>query len=112
MNEIVGYLVLFLAVSVIVINIASTLSTRFRRWMYSKDNHDMKILYKTAKVIYNAHLNQYEIWYKNWFFWHFDSCYKVSEYLKNEMAKDKAIERAQALLDTVEVWKQSNITYY
>ena len=29
-----------------------------------------------------------------------------------ETAKEKAIERAQALLNTVEVWKQSNMLYY
>jgi hypothetical protein len=71
----------------------------------------MKILYKSSKVIYNAHQKQYEIWYKNWFVWRFDSCYQVSEYLKDDIAKEKAIERAQALLDTVEIWKQSNIMY-
>ena len=71
----------------------------------------MKILYKTSKIIYNAHQKQYEIWYKNWFVWRFDSCYQVSEYLKDDIAKEKAIERAQALLNTVEIWKQSNIMY-
>ncbi len=72
----------------------------------------MKVLYKSAKVIYNAHLKQYEIWYRNWLFWHFDSCYKVGDYLKDERAKELAIERASGLLNTVEVWKQSNVTYY
>lgn len=72
----------------------------------------MKILYKTAKVIYDAHQKRYEVYYKNWFVWHFDSCYKVGEYLKDDIAKEKAIERAQALLNTVEVWKQSNMLYY
>lgn len=71
----------------------------------------MKILYKSSKVIYNAHQKQYEIWYKNWFVWRFDSCYQVSEYLKDDIAKKQAIERAQALLNTVEIWKQSNIMY-
>jgi hypothetical protein len=71
----------------------------------------MKILYKSSKVIYDAHQKQYEIWYKNWFVWRFDSCYQVSEYLKDDIAKEKAIERAQALLNTVEIWKQSNIMY-
>lgn len=72
----------------------------------------MKILYKSSKVIYNAHEKKYEIWYKNWFVWRFDTCYKVDEYLNSETAKEKAIERAQALLNTVEVWKQSNINYH
>ena len=37
MNEIIGYVFIFLAVLVIVVNIATTVSTRFRRWIYSKD---------------------------------------------------------------------------
>lgn len=72
----------------------------------------MKHLYKSSKVIYDAHQKQYEVWYKNWFFWRYDSCYKISEYLKDGIAKEKAIERAGSLLDTVEVWKQSVIFYY
>lgn len=72
----------------------------------------MKVLYKSAKVVYNAHLKQYEIWYRNWLFWHFDSCYKVGEHLNDERAKEQAINRAAALLNTVEVWKQSNLMYY
>lgn len=84
----------------------------------------MKHLFKSTKVIYDAHLKEYQVYYKNWFFWHFDSCYKFDErdekgYLKTrthyrEMheAEKKAIERAKAMLDTVEIWKQSNISYY
>lgn len=72
----------------------------------------MKHLFRTVKVIYEASDNQYEVYYRNWFFWRFDSCYKVNEYNDNKKAKEKAIERAQALLDTVEVWRQSNIDYY
>lgn len=71
----------------------------------------MKHLYKSSKVIYNAHQKQYEIWYKNWFFWRFDSCYKIDEHLKDERAKELAIARAASMLDTVEVWKQSVIFY-
>jgi hypothetical protein len=70
-----------------------------------------KIVYKTVKVVYNAHSDRFEVYYRNWFRWHFDKCYNVGEYLSKEKAKELAIERAQGLLSTVEVWKQSNITY-
>ena len=72
----------------------------------------MRNIYKSAKVIYNAHERQYEVWYKTWFRWSFDSCYKVDKYITDERAKELAIERAQGLLDTVEVWKKSNFDYY
>ena len=68
----------------------------------------MKFLYKTVKVVYNAHMKQFEIWYRNWFSWHFDSCYKESEFLGADRAKELAIERAQAMLNTAEVWRQTN----
>ena len=72
----------------------------------------MKYLFKTAKVVYDATDNQYEVYYKNWFFWQYDSCYKINEYNDSKNAKEKAIERAQALLNTVEVWRQTNTFYY
>jgi hypothetical protein len=72
----------------------------------------MKVLYKTVKVIYNAHLERYEIYYRNWFRWHLESCYAVDKHLPDDRAKEKAIGRAQALLNTVEVFRQSNIDYY
>lgn len=72
----------------------------------------MKFLYKTVKVIYNGHHKQYEIWYRNWFKWHYDYCYKISEYLNQERAKQLAIERAQGMLGTAEVWRQSQVQYY
>lgn len=71
----------------------------------------MKSLYKTVKVIYDDHQKQYEVWYRNWFTWHYDSCYKISEYLNQERAKELAIERAQGMLGTVEVWRKSNILF-
>ncbi len=79
----------------------------------------MKLLYKTTKVIYDAHLKQYQVYYKNWLFWKFDSAYKFDEhpsrpvhYADKKKAEERAINRASAMLDTVEVWKQTNITYY
>ena len=84
----------------------------------------MKHLYKSTKVIYDAHLKEYQVYYKNWFFWKYDSCYKFDErdskgYLTNptyycdkNQAEERAINRAKAMLETVEVWKQSQIFYY
>lgn len=71
-----------------------------------------KILYKTTRVIYNAHMEQYEVHYRNWIKWHIDKTYKVNQYMPKEQAKQLAIERAEGLLNTVEVWRQSNIDYY
>ena len=84
----------------------------------------MKQLYKSTKVIFDAHLKEYQVYYKNWFFWKFDSCYKYDErdsrgylinshhYCDKHEAEKRAIERAQAMLNTVEVWKQSQVFYY
>ena len=85
---------------------------------------DMKNLFKSTKVIYDAHLKEYQVYYKNFLFWHFDSCYKFDErgkdghltkryyYFEKHEAEKQAIERASAMLDTVEVWKKSNIQYF
>ena len=79
----------------------------------------MKPLYKKTKVIYNAHEEQYEVYYKNFLFWHYDSCYKFNSnpkftihHLKKEQAEQEAIKRAKAMLDTVEVWSGTNIMNY
>lgn len=65
----------------------------------------MKRLYKTVKVIHDGHKKQYEIWYRNWFVWRFDSCYKISEYTNQKLAEELAIERAKGMISTVEVWR-------
>ena len=84
----------------------------------------MKHLYKSTKVIYDAHLKEYQVYYKNWFFWKYDSCYKFDErdsrgYITSQVhccnknqAEERAIHRAKAMLETVEVWKQSQVFYY
>jgi hypothetical protein len=82
----------------------------------------MKHLYKSTKVIYDAHLKQYQVYYKNWFFWKLDSCYKFDDedlprgyrihYRTKKEAEERAIDRAKAMLETVEVWKQSQVFYY
>ena len=86
-------------------------------WNWKK----MKHLYKSTKVIYDAHLKEYQVYYKNWFFWKYDSCYKFDEvkptyspqyYCTKEQAEERAINRAKAMLETVEVWKQSQVFYY
>lgn len=68
----------------------------------------MKKLYKLVKVIHNAHENKYEVYYRNWFRWHFDRCYKVDKYTSPESARVLAIERAESLLRTVEVFRKSS----
>jgi hypothetical protein len=78
----------------------------------------MKNLFKQTKVIYDDHQKQYEVYYRNFFVWRFDSCYKFntdhpytpySIAQKNE-AEERAIQRAKAMLATVEVWRGSNNT--
>ncbi len=77
-----------------------------------------KYLFKSAKVEFNAHHHQFEVYYKNWFIWKFDSCYKFDEkptkhpihLCTKESAQERAIARADSLLYTVEVWKKSLTT--
>lgn len=75
----------------------------------------MRYLYKSTKVVYDAHMKQYEVYYKNWFSWVFDSYYRYDEnprhpvhYCSKERAEQRAIERAGNMLKTHEVWRQSN----
>jgi hypothetical protein len=81
----------------------------------------MKPLYKSTKVIYDAHLKEYQVYYKNWFVWKYDSCYKFDEkkasynpvhYCDKETAEKRAITRATDMLETVEVWRRSQVLYY
>lgn len=77
----------------------------------------MKSLFKQTKVVYDAHLKEYQVYYKNWLFWRLDSCYKFDErdergylsrrfhYCEKYEAEKRAIDRAQAMLETVEVWR-------
>ena len=74
-----------------------------------------KHLFKATKVLFDAHTCQYEVYYRKWLFWHFDSVYKYDaepkrpiHYRTKEKAKEKAIERASAMLETIEVWRKSN----
>ena len=39
----------------------------------------MKKLFKQTRVIYDAHLEEYQVYYKNFLFWKFDSCYKFDK---------------------------------
>ena len=72
----------------------------------------MKYLYKKTKVIFNAHQQQYQVYFKNFLFWHYDSCYKFdtpgikypSHYCTQEEAKERAIRRAKSMIETIEVW--------
>jgi len=83
---------------------------------------EMKPLYKSTKVIYDAHKKEYQVYYKNWFVWKYDSCYKYDErdglrytpvhYCDKREAEKKAITRAENMLETVEVWRRSQVYYY
>ena len=72
----------------------------------------MKNLFKQTKVVYDAHLKEYVVYYKNWLFWRHDQTYKVGTYLHDERAKELAIERAKNMLDTVEIYRSPSPVYY
>ena len=65
----------------------------------------MKYLFKKSKVIYDAHLQEYKIYVKNFLFWKFDRSYKVGTYMLDETAKEHAINYAKNILNTVEVYR-------
>lgn len=73
----------------------------------------LKRLFKKTKVIYNAHGLYYEVWFKKFWVWCYDSCYKFDKpgekypvyYTTKEEAEERAIERAKAMIETVEVWR-------
>ena len=65
----------------------------------------MRKLFKQTKVVYDAHLQEYNVYYKNWLFWQFEQTYKVGTHLNNEKAKELAITRARNMLDTSEIWR-------
>jgi len=72
----------------------------------------MKNLFKQTKVVYDAHMQEYVVFYKNWLFWKHEWTYKVSEYLTDERAKELAVTRAKNMLDTVEVYRSPKPVYY
>ena len=65
----------------------------------------MRKLFKQTKVVYDAHEESYDVYYKNFLFWRFDQAYKVKEYRPNHKAMEMAIDRAKSMLDTVEIWR-------
>jgi len=65
----------------------------------------MKRLFKQTKVVYDAHLHEYQVYYKNFLFWNFHSSYPVTQYLRDERAKELAVELAKAMLGTVEIYR-------
>jgi hypothetical protein len=78
-----------------------------------------KQLFKSVKVVYDAHIKSYDVYYRNWFFWKLDRGYKYDEnpgqsihYCNKDEAKQRAIDRAGALLNTVEVYRATNMPYY
>lgn len=77
----------------------------------------MRNLFKQTKVVYDDHQKEYQVYYRRFFVWHFDSCYKIDDKhpytpysdQKKQEAKERAIQRAQAMLNTVEVWRGSSL---
>ena len=66
----------------------------------------MKRLFKKTKVVYDAHLERYDVYYKNFLFWKYDRTYKVDDkYLRDEVAKEMAITYAKNILNTVEIYR-------
>ncbi len=78
-----------------------------------------KNLFNSVKVIYDAHTKSFDVYYRKWFVWKLDSTYKFDDdarypihYATKDQAKQRAIDQANALLDTVEIYRKSNISYY
>jgi hypothetical protein len=78
-----------------------------------------KTLFKTVKVVYDAHTKSYDVYYRNWFIWQFFTSYRYDEnprhpihYCTQDEAKQRAIDRAEALLQTVEIYRKTNTFYY
>ena len=79
-----------------------------------------KSVFRSVKVEYNGHLERYEVYYRNWLFWCYDSCYKfdkpgsgyVTHYCNQEQAQERAIKRAEGMLNTTIIFEQSNVSYY
>ena len=65
----------------------------------------MKYLFRKTKVIYDAHLQEYKIYVKNFLFWKFDRSYKVGPYMIDEVAREHAITYAKNILNTVEIYR-------
>ena len=72
----------------------------------------MRNLFKQTKVVYDAHMKEYVVYYKNWLSWKHDQTYKVGQYLPDARAKELAIERAKNMLDTVEIYRSTKPVYY
>ena len=66
----------------------------------------MKKLFKKTRVVYNDMDKTFDVEYKNFLFWRYYCCYKLSDYhdVKSQ-AQKFAIERAKALLETKVVWE-------
>ena len=78
----------------------------------------MKNLFKQTRVIYDAHLEEYQVYYKNFLFWKFDCSYRYDKsqssyrtyYCTKEQAEERAIAKAKAMLKTVEVYRGNRFT--
>ena len=55
--------------------------------------------------MYDAHMQEYKIYVKNFLFWKFDRSYKVGQYMIDEVAREHAITYAKNILNTVEIYR-------
>ena len=75
----------------------------------------MKLFTKSVKVVFDAHLKSYQLYYKKWFVWHYDSSFKYDDpedgypiyFVSQDQAKERAIARGNAMLKTHIVWSKS-----
>ena len=65
----------------------------------------MKHLFKQTKVVYDAHMQEYKIYIRNFLFWKYDRSYKVGQYMRDEVARENAITYAKNILNTVEIYR-------
>lgn len=83
-----------------------------------------KSLFKKVRVILNPHEKSYEVEYKNWysFKWTYDCNYKFytdqqrpityGPIWNQQEARDKAVERAQNLIERRVVFESTNMDFY
>lgn len=76
-------------------------------------------LYKSVRVVHNAHARAFEVYYRKWFKWHYEGCYKYEDKanihgfsMSRERAKELALERAEGMLNSTVVWQQSSFMGY
>jgi len=77
----------------------------------------MKFLFDKVRVVHDAHMHEYRVEYKCWFRWVLQYSYqyeldKSRPGPTQERAKELAIARAEALMETCIVWERTQVKYY